>query len=223
MRFNIERMFVLLVSSGTLVAPLSAQSIVLPLDHTLDIRLGKHLYFDSTKSHTSFHPYILSSLGTNLNYDSLLSGGLKNPSENPSWLERKIFSEHLLDVSAPDYRLYLDFLPDFGTGYDAADHRSTNLDTRAFEIGGTIGNNFAFKTQYSESVAKFPSYLDQYIQRTFIVPGQGYIKPYSANEYDDVSGSLSYSPSKYLNIQLGQDKNFIGDGYRSLLLSDVAF
>ena len=33
---------------------------------------------------------------------------------------------------------------------------------------------------------------------------------------------LSYSPTSYLNIQFGHGKNFIGDGYRSLLLSDVA-
>jgi hypothetical protein len=33
---------------------------------------------------------------------------------------------------------------------------------------------------------------------------------------------ISYSPIKYLNITAGQDKNFIGDGYRSMILSDVS-
>jgi hypothetical protein len=33
---------------------------------------------------------------------------------------------------------------------------------------------------------------------------------------------INYTPSKYFSFTLGQDKNFIGDGYRSMLLSDVA-
>ena len=33
-------------------------------------------------------------------------------------------------------------------------------------------------------------------------------------------GRISYSPHKYFNFQLGYDKNFIGNGYRSLFLSD---
>ena len=37
------------------------------------------------------------------------------------------------------------------------------------------------------------------------------------------SGSLVYTPKKWLSFQAGHGKNFIGDGYRSLLLSDNAF
>jgi len=32
--------------------------------------------------------------------------------------------------------------------------------------------------------------------------------------------NLTYTPSKFLDIQLGYGRNFLGDGYRSLLLSD---
>lgn len=37
-----------------------------------------------------------------------------------------------------------------------------------------------------------------------------------------ITGLICYSPSKYLSISAGNDKNFIGNGYRSLLLSDNA-
>ena len=33
---------------------------------------------------------------------------------------------------------------------------------------------------------------------------------------------MSYTPADFLNIQFGHGKNFIGDGYRSLLISDAA-
>ncbi len=41
-------------------------------------------------------------------------------------------------------------------------------------------------------------------------------------DYPLAEGYLSYSPGKYFNIQFGHGKNFIGDGYRSLLMSDNA-
>ena len=37
------------------------------------------------------------------------------------------------------------------------------------------------------------------------------------------SGYISYSPNKHFNFQLGHGKHFVGDGYRSLLLSDFAY
>jgi hypothetical protein len=35
-------------------------------------------------------------------------------------------------------------------------------------------------------------------------------------------GIVSYTPNNYLNVSAGRDKTFIGDGYRSVLLSDYA-
>lgn len=42
------------------------------------------------------------------------------------------------------------------------------------------------------------------------------------NFYDklDLRGRISYSPHRYVNLQIGHDENFIGEGRRSLLLSD---
>lgn len=36
------------------------------------------------------------------------------------------------------------------------------------------------------------------------------------------SGYVSYSSNKHFNFQVGHGKHFVGDGYRSLLLSDNA-
>jgi hypothetical protein len=36
----------------------------------------------------------------------------------------------------------------------------------------------------------------------------------------DLRGRLSFSPNKFVNLQVGYDENFIGEGQRSLLLSD---
>ena len=57
-----------------------------------------------------------------------------------------------------------------------------------------------------------------------IIPGRGIAKDFKSDAYDYpvAEAYLSYTPSKYFNFQFGNGKNFIGDGYRSLFLSDVA-
>jgi len=70
-----------------------------------------------------------------------------------------------------------------------------------------------------------PGYLSDYADATGVVPGQGRWKRFKTNGYDFASSSanISYSPAKFINFQMGIGKHFIGDGYRSLLLSDVSF
>ena len=202
-----------------------AQSEYLPLDHDLNSRIGGMINSLSSNAHTSIQPYEVSRLGSSISYDSMITYKREYTYDGKSWIERKIFSEHLLDVHTTDYRLTFDFFPDVGIGYDLADKRMTWLHTRSFEFAGNIGDKFSFRTNYYESYGKFPLYINKFIKKTSVVPGQGYIHPYGTDEYeyDLSSGIISYSPSRYINILLGQDKNFIGDGYRSMLLSDVSF
>jgi hypothetical protein len=58
-----------------------------------------------------------------------------------------------------------------------------------------------------------------------VVPGQGRVKKFKDNGYDfaNASGVITYSPFKHLNLMAGSGKLFVGNGYRSLLLSDNAF
>jgi hypothetical protein len=202
---------------------LRGQSIFLPIDHELNSRLGNNVNALSSKVHTSIQPMELSHLGGAIEYDSLLASGRAYNYDGKSWLERKIFSEHLLERKTEEYHLSLDFLPDLGLGKDFVDGRMPWLNTRGFEFAGNIGKEFAFRTQYFESLATFPSYLNRFIKLYNVVPGQGYRHDYSEDQHDYgyASGTISCSPSQYLNIQFGQDKNFIGDGYRSMLLSDI--
>ncbi len=104
--------------------------------------------------------------------------------------------------------------------------------TNDVAIGGklvyTYGNKFALNFKALTGKATYTGYTDSVISQTFVVPGIGYA--YRSNKdslnpqytYQYYSGYLSYSPNKIFNIQVGQDKQFWGEGYRSLFLSDVA-
>ncbi|OFY85820.1 MAG: hypothetical protein A3F72_12560 [Bacteroidetes bacterium RIFCSPLOWO2_12_FULL_35_15] len=99
-------------------------------------------------------------------------------------------------------------------------------------IGGNLsmnlGEQFALNLKAFTGRAAFTTYTDSVIKETHVIPGIGYA--YKSNNdsintqyaYEYYSGYLSYSPNKIFNVQVGQDKHFWGDGYRSLFLSDVA-
>ena len=53
----------------------------------------------------------------------------------------------------------------------------------------------------------------------------GIAKEFKSDSYDFpvAEANLTFTPSKYINMHLGYGRNFIGDGYRSLLLSNNSF
>ncbi len=53
-------------------------------------------------------------------------------------------------------------------------------------------------------------------------PGRGIAEDGGENifDYPVATGYVNYKPSKYFDLQLGHGQHFIGDGYRSLVLSD---
>ena len=204
---------------------IAAQTELLPMDHQLNARLARSLYSTSRPVHSSIQPYEFGAIAGGNNLDSLLSVGRVWDTTETNWLARRIFGEHLATAAEDGYRLYADFYPDFQLGQDFSDQRTTYLNTRGVAVGGSISEAFSFRTEFYENQAKFPTYIEALVRRDSIIPGQGYYKYYApqAVDYGYASAVISWRPSRYLGIQAGHGKNFLGDGYRSLLLSDVAF
>ncbi len=161
--------------------------------------------------------------------------------KSKSLLYRKFKKESLLIVNdtTDKFHLTIDPLFNFEFGKDLADTSGEKLykNTRGFIVRGSIGEKFAFESSFYENQATYAKYIDSYIAGTNnlfpqtanysydVIPGQGRAKKFKTNGYDFgmASGYVSYSPIKMFNIQVGHGKHFIGDGYRSLLLSDNAF
>jgi hypothetical protein len=90
-------------------------------------------------------------------------------------------------------------------------------------LEAAIKEKLSVNATFLSGNSSFPSYLDTFISKTGVVPGMG--PGYNSKNgysYQYYSGYLSYSPNKIFNFQVGKDKNFFGDGYRSLFLSDVS-
>ena len=56
------------------------------------------------------------------------------------------------------------------------------------------------------------------------VPGQGFYKTFKTTgvDYLDGRGGVTFNIAKFVDFQFGYDKQFMGNGYRSLYLSDYA-
>lgn len=180
------------------------------------------MYDINTSYHSAFKPIFVDDALISTAADSIFY--LNADTSRQSWLARKLFNEHLLSIKNKDFTVYADFLPDFQIGYDSESGTTTWLNTRGYQVGGTIGKTFSFYTSGFENQGEFPGYLYRFIADKDIIPGQTLDNRMnrSFKDWATASAILSFTPSRYVNFTLGHDKNFIGDGYRSMLLSDVA-
>ena len=208
---------------GTLIVSLDAakaQMTYQPYSYHFYQKLNRSLYNKNTKIHTAIKPMVLDSV-TELLYDSLMNVGYV---ERSTWGGRKLWNEHLVDVQKDDYTFYADFIPDFQIGRDfAGGGKTTWLNTRGFQAGGTISDKFFFHTSGYENQGVFPDYVDEFINENRVVPGQMYGKiGKETQDWAYVSAIVSYAPVKNIHLSLAYGKDFIGDGYRSMLLSDIS-
>lgn len=149
--------------------------------------------------------------------------------KSSTWLLRKLTKENLFIVSVKDFKLAVDPLFDLNYKRSFGKGRKNHFqNTRGLLLRGSITDKLYFETSFYENQTNFVNYVNDYIQTYAVVPGLITVKNFKSSSYDYgiAYGLLSYTPlSKAwtsLNIQIGNDKNFFGDGYRSLLLSDCS-
>lgn len=198
-------------------AAVSAQSLQLHVDSQQNQNYLRQLYTDSNNRHTSIRSFV-----------DHVPSTLVTLSNQKNWRDlvyKRIVHDHQFQVRKDNYQLAVDFLPDFQMGKDFSSGKRTWLNTRGLVFQGKLGDDFYFYSDFYENQAVTPTYLDKLYAMNQVVPGQGFLRRNvgTAYDYSYSTGFIAYSPSKFFHFQLGHGKNFIGDGYRSMLLSDQAF
>ncbi len=200
----------------------------IPFTHHFYARFDGNMNGLGTNSHTAAKPFVYSDVAPYYDFEAANEALIKG---SDGWWSRKLWDEHLVEVQGKDYWFTIDPVFDLQVGKDTeADFNTTYNNTRGVYIQGGLGKKFNFSTSVFESQGRFAQYYNQYAYslRTesdpAIVPGRGVAKNFKDQgfDYPVAEGYLSYAPAKFINIQFGHGKNFIGDGYRSLLQSDVA-
>lgn len=201
------------------------QNYNLPLNNDLHLRYETLVNRVNADFHTEIRPYRMDELKATANTDSIEQSFFKKSERRRTWVHKQYRRENFIRSRKEKYTLFVDPLLNFSYYQDLKNKADEGYqNTRGFVLGGTIGKNIGFFSSFAENQATFPSYVDQYIDKSNVVPGGGYPKKLGkAYDFGVASGYVSYSPGEFFNIQFGHDKNFIGEGYRSILLSDNAF
>ena len=98
--------------------------------------------------------------------------------------------------------------------------------SRGAEIRGRIANKIGFYTYLTDNQEQPNSYVAQWIEQRQAVPGADYYQHNPGSKTYDYIQAKAYIDfaiiKKYVTATMGYDKQFIGDGIRSLFLSDFS-
>ncbi|MCD6544018.1 MAG: gliding motility protein RemB, partial [Flavobacteriaceae bacterium] len=179
-------------------------------------------------THTASKPYLFNEIRPFVDLEEKRNTILK---DKKSWAGRKLWNEHLALVKGENYWFSANFVWDIQMGKDNSDVDYTYNNGRGIQIQGALGRKFSFSTSFYESQGRFAEYINKenrilnpIIGASGIVLGRGKAKSFKEGgfDYPVAEAYLSYTPNEFFNFQFGTGKNFIGDGYRSFFLSDVA-
>jgi len=169
----------------------------------------------SNKEHTSIKPY--------LNSPELeaISDSIKESMKRRIDFFPSIVTE---DKKKGDRMINVNGIFTSQLGYEqAAVAKNKLLLDGGLSLDAWYNHKFSLNLIFFSGNSSFPSYIDTSIKHSHVIPGIG--SAYSSKQnysYQYYSGYFSYSPNRIFNVQIGKDKHFWGDGYRSLFLSDVS-
>ena len=127
---------------------------------------------------------------------------------------------------------YLKINPVLGITFGRENNNIYNIfeNHRGIEFRGGIDKKVYFYSRILESQISFQRFIKERIHRFQAVPGNGFYKDYSSKIFDvdggfDYNNAIAYvgfNITRHIGAQFGYGSNFIGNGIRSLFLSDYA-
>lgn len=208
------------------IGSINSQELLIPINNDYEMEVQAAAYNSDYRFHTAVKSWSEYQFRDILNLDSLNKSQYFDRDFNKKWKNyawNSIFNTDFIGVRNDDYYIAINPIVDFQVGKDG--DKSTWVNTRGAEVKGTIGDNFAFYSNLRENQAVFPYYITEYVKENKVVPGQGNARPFKQTgfDYTNASAYIALRPMYWLQSVIGYGKNFIGDGYRSLILSDNAF
>jgi len=209
--------------------PVLTSHLNIPLSHSFYAQFDDEINQVGSNNHTASKPLTYSEVSKYYDFKAENQKLMKN---KDGWWGRKLWNEHFFQVQGEDYWITMNPIFDLRVGKSSpSDISYTYQNTRGIQVQAGLGDNLVFTSTIYESQGRFADYYNQYIEsippaggNPGIIPGIGIAKRFKEDSYDfpSADANLTYTPSKAINLQLGYGRNFIGDGYRSLLMGDGA-
>ncbi len=199
----------------------------IPFSHGFYAQFDDAMNQVGANNHTASKPYTYAEVAK---YYSLREANEKLMKPKTSLFGRKLWNENTIQIQGEGYWFTLNPVFDLQMGRaESQNAQSTYVNTRALQIQGGLGSQVNFTTTIYESQGHFADYYNRYSEslapsggNPAVVPGIGIAKRFSNDSFDmpNAEANITYAPGKIFNFQLGYGRNFIGDGYRSLVNTD---
>jgi hypothetical protein len=207
--------------------------------HSLYSQFDQSLNQVGSNNHTATKPLNYSEVSK---YYDFAAANEKIKQKAIGWWRRKLFNENLVEIQGDNYWFTFNPILDLQVGKSFSNqNNSTYVNTRGIQFQGGLGNKLNFSTTIFESQGFFADYYNKYansirpdssfpadpnvlIGDPAVIPGIGIAKEFNGSAFDfpSAEANITFAPNQFMNMQLGYGRNFIGDGYRSLLQSDGA-
>jgi hypothetical protein len=144
-------------------------------------------------------------------------------SRKPVWKNFYTSPANLYEVHVKDFDLVINPVVQYTLSKESDNDQSLFLNTRGLSVRGRIANKIGFAAYLTDNQERDPAYVQQWISDRKAVPGAGFYKSFKdpgGVDYFDARGYFTFNVTKYIDVAFGYDRNFIGNGHRSLFLSD---
>ncbi len=209
--------------------PIFKSNLNIPFTHNYYAQFDAAMNQVGSNNHTASKPFSYAEVSKYYDLKGATEKLMKNTQD---WWGKKLWNENLVQLQGENYWLTLNPIIDIRVGKSSpSDLSYTYQNTRGIQVQGGLGEQLVFSTIVYESQGRFADYFNAYAEsmapdggNPAIIPGTGIAKEFKTDAYDfpSAEANLTYTPNKFINLQLGYGRNFLGDGYRSLLLGDGA-
>lgn len=137
---------------------------------------------------------------------------------------------NLFEVNEKYFHLRVNPIVNFKMYGTNDDKQQVFTNQRGVDFRGGIDDRIYFQMNILETQSSFPDYVNQWIEQYRSLPGAGLYKRYQSDifnidrgyDYLNGQGYLAFNITRHVGMQFGYGRHFIGQGYRSMLLSDFS-
>jgi hypothetical protein len=129
----------------------------------------------------------------------------------------------LFYVHTADFDLHINPVLYLAAGDDSRRDELLFTNSRGVEVRGMVDGKVGFYTYLTDNQTILPSYVWEQMAANPVIPHEGFWKEYKEGKGVDflqARGYITYDATRHIHLQLGHDRFYIGNGYRSLIFSD---
>jgi hypothetical protein len=131
---------------------------------------------------------------------------------------------NLYEVKTENFFLAVNPVIQYVVAKESNNDQHLFLNTRGVSLRGRIADKIGFSAYVTDNQERDPLYVQEFEDLRQAVPGAGFYKNFKVAGYDyfDARGHITFNVAEVIDVAFGFDKNFIGNGHRSLFLSDFS-